>query len=93
MRVNLRGRSGTPVAVGTMEGSRFYRDPVCTHILETPRLLVGVSEQALPRKSPDAPTTQCHSFRFLPMQTDKPNRIVGRLREPPVYPEPLLVAR
>jgi hypothetical protein len=25
-------------AVGTLEGSRFYPDPVCTHILETPRL-------------------------------------------------------
>jgi len=25
-------------AVGTMEGSRFYPDPACTHILETPRL-------------------------------------------------------
>jgi hypothetical protein len=30
-----------PIAVDTMEGSRFYPDPVCTHILETPRLLVG----------------------------------------------------
>ena len=28
-------------AVRTMEGSRFYPDPVCRHILETPRLLVG----------------------------------------------------
>jgi hypothetical protein len=28
-------------AVRTMEGGRFYPDPVCTHILETPRLLVG----------------------------------------------------
>jgi hypothetical protein len=36
-----KGRFGTPVAVGTMEGSRFYRDPVCTHILETPRLRGG----------------------------------------------------
>jgi hypothetical protein len=28
-------------AVGTMEGSRFYPDPVCTHTLESPRLLLG----------------------------------------------------
>jgi hypothetical protein len=28
-------------AVGTMEGSRFYPEPVCTHIFETPRLLLG----------------------------------------------------
>jgi len=28
-------------AVGTLEGSRFYPNPVCTHILETPRLLGG----------------------------------------------------
>jgi hypothetical protein len=37
----------------------------------------------LPRTSPDAPTTHRGSFRFLPMQPDKPNRIVGRFREPP----------
>jgi hypothetical protein len=35
-----RPRDGAE-AVGTMEGSRFYRDPVCTHILETPRLRGG----------------------------------------------------
>jgi hypothetical protein len=41
MRVKIKGRFGTPVEVGTMEGSRFYPDPVCTHILETPRLRGG----------------------------------------------------
>jgi hypothetical protein len=35
-----RPRDGAE-AVGRMEGSRFYRDPVCTHILETPRLRGG----------------------------------------------------
>ena len=28
-------------SVGTMEGGCFHPNPVCTHILETPRLLVG----------------------------------------------------
>ena len=35
-------------AVGTMEGSRFYPDPVCTHVLETRVYQVGVCEQAAP---------------------------------------------
>ena len=36
-------------AIATMEGSRFYPKPVCTHIFETSRIYsLGVSEQAAP---------------------------------------------
>jgi hypothetical protein len=35
-------------AVGTMEGSRFYPKPVCTHIFETRAYYLGVPEQAAP---------------------------------------------
>jgi hypothetical protein len=48
-----------------MEGSRFYPDPVCAHILETPRLLggrvrAGGSRERLP--TPPQPTAIHTSF-------------------------------
>jgi hypothetical protein len=41
------------------------------------------ASRRLPRTSPDVPTTHRDSLRFLPMQHDKPDLIVGRFREPP----------
>jgi len=73
-------------AVGTMEGSRFYPDSVCTHILETLRLPSGHVRAGGSRErllTPDASTTHRDSLRFLPMHTIRPNHIVGRFREPP----------
>ena len=69
---------------GTVEGSRFYPDPVYTHILETPRLLVGRIQASGSRER--LPThLQPTAIRFVSYQchTIRPNRILGRFREPP----------
>jgi hypothetical protein len=58
--------------VGTMEGSRFYPDPVCRYTVESPALTRwACASRRLPRMSPDIPTTHRDSLCLLPMQHDK----------------------
>ena len=71
-------------AVGTMEGSRFYPNPVCTQILETPRLSVGRVRAGGSRERfrTSLQSTEIHVVSYQ-RNAIRPNRIVGRFREPP----------
>jgi len=55
-----------------MEGSRFYPNPVCTHILQNPAFIRwACASRRLPRTSPGGPTTHRDSLRLLPIQRDQ----------------------
>jgi hypothetical protein len=66
-----------------MEGSSFYPKPVCTHICKPSRLPVGRVLAGGSRERLLMPYNPLRFISFLPVQHDKPNRIVGRFREPP----------
>ena len=66
-----------------MEGSRFYPKPVCTYISKLPRLPVGRVLAGGSRERLLMPYNPPPFISFLPVRHDKPNRIVGRFREPP----------
>jgi hypothetical protein len=71
-------------AVDALEGSRFYPEPVCTHILETPRLPGGrVGGGGSRERLLTPPTTTAIDFVSYRCNAVKPNRIPGRYREPP----------
>jgi len=67
-----------------MEGSRFYPNPVCMRILETPRLSGGrVQAGGSRERLLTYPQPAAIHFASYQCSTIRPNRIVGRFREPP----------
>ena len=73
-----------PIRSEPLEGSRFYPNPVCSQVLETPRLPVGLvraggsRERLLTSLQPTA--IHCVLYQCNALRT---KRIVGRFREPP----------
>ena len=78
-----------PMRSEPWRGSRFYADPVCTHILKTPRLPSGRLRAGGSRERLLTPLCPPR-FASFPSKcnTRRLNRVVGRFQEPPVCPEP-----
>ena len=73
-----------PKGLPPVEGSRFYANPVPTHVLETPCLWFG-RVRAGGSRVRFLTSLQLTAIRFILYQCNalKPSRIVGRFREPP----------